>query len=343
MKFEYLSVALITSLPAASSGQKVYAPNLRSANAKPERRLGRGDSEPKGNGPCDGLCNAYDKSGCRDSDPSKGCIRLEDALSDWGCSCTFTTIITAAGNPSPIEGPTGFGTNTLCDPLLTSGDAEGWWDCLSSPEAGPVVVGNWWFNQDAANGAFVFEEGSVCGVIDGTELDSRTRFQLWEHKYKNMRLDIFTEFKVGYDVVSPSTSSNSNQGYLNIYMRTGETSTAYYDCRFDFLVPTDEDSGTLLVDQDKQKGNSASHSSGDSNGCAESTTIKEYLAANSNAVLGVGNVEVYAFVLNTGSTNESNVDLKTCWSDITITTTDGGDETYVDIYEFTTLPSGVFN
>ena len=68
MKFEYLSVALITSLPAASSRQNVYAPNLRSANAKPERRLGRGDSEPKGNGPCDGLCNAYDKSGCRDSE-----------------------------------------------------------------------------------------------------------------------------------------------------------------------------------------------------------------------------------------------------------------------------------
>ena len=74
-------------------------------------------------------------------------------------------------------------------------------------------------------------------------------------------------------------------------------------------------------------------------GCAGSTTIKDYLAA----VLVVGHVEANAFVLNTGSTGQNNEGLKTCCADIYITTKDGGDETYVDIYEFTTLPSGIFN
>jgi hypothetical protein len=153
----------------------------------------------------------------------------------------------------------------------------------------------------------------------------------------------YFQFKAGYDV-EQSTSSTSNQGYLNIYMRTSKASTAYYDCRFDFLIPTDVDSGTLVVDQGTTKGNSASHSSGINNGCSGSNNISEYLAANPDAVLGVGNVELYSFVLNSGSTNQNNEGLKTCWSDISITTTDeGGDTTYIDIYEFTTLPSGVFN
>jgi hypothetical protein len=81
----------------------------------------------------------------------------------------------------------------VCDAFLLSADTKGWWDCLSSPAAGPVVVENWWLNQDAVNGGFFFEEGSVCGVIDGAELDSRTRFQLWEPKYKNLPLGQFTE------------------------------------------------------------------------------------------------------------------------------------------------------
>ena len=102
-------------------------------------------------------------------------------------------------------------------------------------------------------------------------------------------------------------------------------------------------SGTLSVDHDTPKDNSASQISGNSIGCAGSTTIKDYLAANPLAVLVVGNVEANAFVLNTGSTGQNNEGLKTCCADIYITTKDGGDETYVDIYEFTTLPSGIFN
>jgi len=73
MKFVSLSLA-ISALPAKTTGQKVHVPSLRSAkvavvpNSNAERRLGRGDSEPQGIGPCDGLCNAYDKSGCRNSE-----------------------------------------------------------------------------------------------------------------------------------------------------------------------------------------------------------------------------------------------------------------------------------
>jgi hypothetical protein len=126
---------------------------------------------------------------------SKGCIRLEDALSDWECSCTFTTVITAAGSAVQIDGTTGFGLGDVCKSLLTSTppDYIKFWECLSSPEAGPVVVENWWFNPDVPLSAFVFEEDSVCGIIDGTELGSSTGFQLWEPKYKNLPLGQFTE------------------------------------------------------------------------------------------------------------------------------------------------------
>ncbi len=147
--------------------------------------------------------------------------------------------------------------------------------------------------------------------------------------------------------MTQSTSSTTNQGYLNIYMRRSQGSTAYYDCRFDFLIPTDANEGTLTVNKDTPKGNSATFNGGNSNKCSESNTISEYLMENPDAVLGAGNagyVELlYAFVLSSGSTNQNNEGLKTCWSEISIATTDGDDTTYVDIYEFTTLPPGVFN
>jgi len=77
MKFASLALAVsVSALPAKTSGQNVHARSLRSptvavvvptSNSDTERRLGRGDSEPQGNGPCNGLCNAYDNSGCRTS------------------------------------------------------------------------------------------------------------------------------------------------------------------------------------------------------------------------------------------------------------------------------------
>ncbi|KAL7439483.1 hypothetical protein ACHAXM_007097 [Skeletonema potamos] len=60
------------------------------------------------------------------------------------------------------------------------------------------------------------------------------------------------------------------------------------------------------------------------------------LAANPNAVMGVGNGEKYAFVLNTGSTGQNNSGQHTCWSDVSIERVDAAGTKFFDTYEFTT-------
>jgi hypothetical protein len=80
---------------------------------------------------------------------------------------------------------------------------------------------------------------------------------------------------------------------------------------------------------------------GDNNGCPGQSsttkiTIKDYLTANPNAVMGVGNGEKYAFVLNTGSTNQDNSGQHTCWSDVSIERVDAAGTKFFDTYEFTT-------
>ena len=58
--------------------------------------------------------------------------------------------------------------------------------------------------------------------------------------------------------------------------------------------------------------------------------------------MGVGNGELYTFVLTTGSTNQAQEGLKTCWSNVSITVNDGSDPStgviQVDQYAFDTLP-----
>jgi hypothetical protein len=71
--------------------------------------------------------------------------------------------------------------------------------------------------------------------------------------------------------------------------------------------------------------------------CGGTTTIKDYLTANSDAVMGVGNGEKYAFVLNTGSTGQNNSGQHTCWSNVSIERVDEAGTKFFDTYEFTTL------
>lgn len=103
----------------------------------------------------------------------------------------------------------------------------------------------------------------------------------------------------------------NNEGYVNLYMRSDPGDTNYYDCRLDFLIPnpsvftSGEPIRELVIDHTTTATSSTA-------GCGGSNSIGQYLAANTNAVLGVGNGEGYAFTLNTGSTNQNNFGLKVC-------------------------------
>ena len=105
------------------------------------------------------------------------------------------------------------------------------------------------------------------------------------------------------------------------------------------------DTGTITITPSTVADSSAvwagSSSSPAGSGCPTGTqSIAQYLAENSNAVLGVGNGELYAFTLDTGSTNQNDNGLKTCWSNVSITINDGSDNRafQVDNFVFAELP-----
>ncbi len=202
-----------------------------------------------------------------------------------------------------------------------------------------VLVGNWWLQPNVVFGEIYFEEGAVCGIITSADLNSRTRAELWDDTYKGMELDLFKKFSAGYDFRLPSGGSG---GYLNMYLRVGESSTAYYDCRLDFSIPNVVGSGTLVVTPET-KGSSNQRTSGNNpgnpNGCPidGQISIQDCLSDNPNAVIGVGNVEAYTFTLNGGSTNQNNDGQWICWSDVSIQIYDETGAIQVQSFEFTTL------
>ena len=65
--------------------------------------------------------------------------------------------------------------------------------CLATKEAGPVIIGTWWFNRDVNFGSFAFEDGAVVAAIDSTDPSSRTKFELWEQRLLGMPLGEFNE------------------------------------------------------------------------------------------------------------------------------------------------------
>jgi len=269
----------------------------------------------------------------------------------------FFNDVVAKGSSDPIgaDGPNGPGaclaspplpSAVCCDELaaaLISGNFDDYYKCLSDPDNGPVLVGNWWLQRDNNNGQIFFTEDAVCGKITVDAADSRTRLELWDDKYIDMRLDQFKEFKVDYNVVS--TAGNSG-GYPNMYVRTAAGRNTYYDCSFVFLIPNVAGSSGTFVITPETVIDSARRwtgtNPGDNNGCPGQSsptkiTIKDYLAANPNAVMGVGNGEFYAFTLNTGSTGQNNNGQEICWSDVSIERVDAAGTKFFDTYEFTTL------
>jgi len=86
-------------------------------------------------------------------------------------------------------------------------DSPPYLSCLATKEAGPVIIGKWWFNKDVNFGSFAFENGAVVATIDETaacenapdqitikeECDGRTKFELWEERLLGMPLGEFNE------------------------------------------------------------------------------------------------------------------------------------------------------
>ena len=119
-----------------------------------------------------------------------------------------------------------------------------------------------------------------------------------------MALDRFKKLSVDYNVISTGGGSG---GYVNFYLRTDGTSSEYFDCRIDYSIPNAVGTGTLEVFP-YTKGTANTWSTGNSNGCSGQISVLDYLDANSGAVMGVGNGELYTFVLNGGSSGQDNSD-----------------------------------
>lgn len=227
---------------------------------------------------------------------------------------------------------------SLCVAGYASIECDPYFECLQDPATGPVFVGDWWLQRGVFNGEMYFVEGAVCGKITNTELNSRTRFELWNDVHLGMDLGFFKEFSVGYNYLDVGSGSG---GYLNMYLRVNENSAVYYDCNLVFNIPNAVGTGTLLVTPETV-GDTRTYTSGgvvlgNDNGCSGTTTIEDYLIANPDAVMGVGNGELYTFVLNTGSTGQDNENLEICWGDVSIKHVDEAGTIYENLFEFTTL------
>lgn len=262
----------------------------------------------------------------------------------------FLNDVVAAGSPDPIgaDGPNGLGAclasppgpgAVCCDELslcvagYASSECDPYFECLQDPASGPVLVGDWWLQRDVNNGEMFFEDDAVCGRINSAAPNSRTRFELWNDVHLGMDLGLFKEFSVGYDYRALGGGSG---GYLNMYLRVADNAE-YYDCRFDFLLDNVVATGTLIITPETEGNAFARGSNSASGSCAGTTTLQAFLDANSDAVMGVGNGELYTFTLNTGSTGQDNSGLEICWGDVSIKHVDEEGTIYENLFEFTTL------
>lgn len=256
----------------------------------------------------------------------------------------FVNEVVIKGLPTssnPLEGPTA----TLCAPELAecatagfdpeSDECKDYEKCLI--EAGSLA-GPWWLNRDVSNGEAYFTDDALCGRITKTDDNSRTRFELWDENV-NEPLSRYREFKVDYDI----KSLGGNDGYVNLYVRVDSSRTTYYDCNFVFNTVGSVGSGQILINLDTPSNSARTCTStgclngntGINDGCLNGNSLNQYITANSDAVMGVGNGETYTHVLNTGSTNENNSGSDVCWKDAVFTRVDENGVQVISEYEFT--------
>ena len=228
----------------------------------------------------------------------------------------FINDVVIKGSSTPLQGPTQNTPECAEDGARCAADfANGgyfskgctsWLKCLQKnpKDNGPAFNNPWFMNRDVSDGQIVFEDGRVCGNIPTDNGDGKARMELWDPTYLNERLDRFRQFKVPYEIVTPTAGS---QAYVNVYLRENSASTSYYDCRLNFEAPAATTSGTtgeILIDLDTPSDSAAK--------CAAGTSIQDYIDDNNDAVMGVGNGEWYTFAINDGSTAQSNAGLSVC-------------------------------
>ena len=150
------------------------------------------------------------------SPPSAGNLGLGDGSYDQNAEATYkfclllgdecpvcmevevrypTDPIEIAGSPTQVDLTTA-GTQGVCasccagnfDACLATGNESG------NPYAvGPTPTQFWWFNRDVTYGTFVFQGDELCGIIDNTNTDSRTKMELWDGVYKDTPLSNFVQ------------------------------------------------------------------------------------------------------------------------------------------------------
>ena len=125
-----------------------------------------------------------------------------------------------AGSTDPVVGPSilnDYCTQTLGLDPSSSADQLAFGACLSTRLAGPVIIGNsdtqfWYFNKDVPfdltptcltapspcteSASFVFEGDKVCAIISEENVESKTKFELWDAQYLDMPLGEFVEVSV---------------------------------------------------------------------------------------------------------------------------------------------------
>jgi hypothetical protein len=245
-----------------------------------------------------------------------------------------------AGSSTPLQGPTGADPACADDAFdcftpvtgelaqggdYFSGSCNDWLKCLETnpKDNGPAFNNPWFMNRDVEDGQIVFEDGRVCARIPTDNGDGKSRLELWDPTYLNEPLDRFRQFKVPYDIVTASSGSNA---YVNVYLRVNKDRTTYYDCNLTFNAPTTTSgsSDEIVINIDTPSNSARKCTStgclngntADNTGCENGKSIQDYISDNaalSNiAVMGVGNKEWYTFVINDGSTGQSNAGLSVC-------------------------------
>lgn len=208
-------------------------------------------------------------------------------------------------------------------------------DFLKCAKDENYIEGPWFYNRDTAGTTFEFtsaysgSKGSAAAVcfqmLDDPTGKGKGEMEFWSESFFGTPIGDLLSIEFDYKVFAPSTP-HTNQVFLNIYTRNMLSSTAYYDCRFDYVfdaTPVTDASSfknfkvTLATVSD----DAITHASTGGAGCGAAKTLQAYLAANPMAVIGVGRGELETLTFNTGQTGAGNEGgLGVCWDNVEIRT-----------------------